>query len=123
MSEELENLPVTLDFSLHLKLNLSSHLSKLFMALMLCQVPHNSTILNSRSVNLPNTYQLTRRIWHECAKTDKHDDSPWDLNCEGEAPLDVAVGGKTAEESDPVGHHGSEGDTAARDAAYETSVF
>lgn len=66
--------------------------------------------------------RLTR---HECCQTDKHDDTPGDLNSKRETPLHLAVWRKGAGISYPIAHHGPQGDSTTGDTtnqAPETSA-
>lgn len=122
MPEELENFRVTLNLPLHLILNLRLHQHKLLLNLNQIHTTPDPRKLSPRLLNLPIPDQLTRRVRHKSSKAHEHNHAPGDLDSQRETPLHRAVGGIATRETDPIRHHGAEGDAAAGDTADEAAV-
>lgn len=80
MSKELKDLPVRRNLPLHLILNLRPHKRKLLLHFMRMQIPPDPAKLAARLLDLPASNKMARRVRHERNQSEKHDDTPWDLD-------------------------------------------
>ena len=110
--EQAKDLPVGSDLPLLLVVDLRKHKLKLPMHIIRVEIPPDPHKLAARLLDLAVADQVPRRVWHECDQSNEHDDAPGNLNAQRQSPLHGSIRSKATGEADPVGCHGSEGDSA-----------